>query len=401
MRDTRLTSISLFSGAGGLDIGLEQAGFVTVTASDFDVHAVATLRRNQELAHPVDGHAGQRHLAETRVVHGDVQVMAAEELWPVGSGDRPDLLVGGPPCQSFSSAGLQGSLNDPRGRLFEHFVRLTEELLPRYVLFENVRGLVTARGPEGQPGEALNLIRRAFEDIGFATSFHLLNSADYGVPQRRVRLFMIGAAEDAMLPDFPAPTHARRGAHEREPWVTLGEFLAARPRPADDEVVRPSRALREQLDALPEGSGLKSPGRPEPTRPGGHWGYKQGTFIADPRLPARTVTGAATQDWVRDPVLGLRRITLREAAALQGFPDAWEFCGPTSAQFKQVGNAVPTVFGRALGLTLRAALATAPMRPPVSAPFPPDMAAAIAYVHRDDARNGHVRPRSPRYAVRG
>lgn len=388
--------VSLFTGAGGLDSGLERSGFATVLANDVDKHACATLSQNQSLRHVVPAPEGHYHLAGTKIVEGDIRDLDPADFRPNDANPewRPDTLVGGPPCQSFSSAGSQRSLNDPRGQLFLEFVRLARELRPRIILFENVRGLVTARGPNGIPGEAVNLIRDSFEEIGYATSFRVLNAADYGAPQRRVRMFMFGAASDAVLPEFPAPTHSRDGVGAK-PWVTLREFLSARPEAEESEIVRPSSALRQQLEDLPDGNGLRSPGRAEPTRPGGHWGYKQGTFIADLDLPARTVTGAATQDWIRQPGIGLRRITLRESAAIQGFPDSWKFAGPRSAQFQQVGNAVPAIFGEVLGVAMVDALRKQVSHPPVSAPFPHHMNAAISYTARDDMRNGVSRPRSP------
>lgn len=402
------TVVSLFSGAGGLDLGLEQAGFRVVAANDNDRWCLETLLVNQRTRIPTAGRLGSAYPEQTRVVAGGVENLDVWALRPsdAGPGWRPDLLAGGPPCQPFSSAGSQRSLSDPRGTLFEHFVRLAEELRPRIVLFENVRGLVTARGPRGIPGEALNVVRDAFEAIGYATRFALLNAADYGAPQRRVRLFMLAADADAVLPTFPTPTHRRRPgpldtALGVKPWVTLGDFLAARPEPNADEVVRPSPELAALLAEVPAGSGLKSPGRAEPTRPGGHWGYKQGTFIADPDLPARTVTGASTQDWVRGDDGSLRRITIREAAALQGFPDGWRFAGSRSARFQQIGNAVPVALAAAVGRAIGEALAVAPIGRPASAPFPPELTAAIAYATRDDARNGSARPRSPRYDLVG
>lgn len=394
----RLTMVSLFTGAAGLDIGLERSGFVTAAANGSDKYACATLRRNQLLRHVVPETTGHYHLAGTKIIEGDVTNLVGTDFIPdnVENHWRPGALVGGPPCQSFSSAGSQRSLSDPRGQLFREFVRLAEELRPRIILFENVRGLVTARGPNGIPGEAVNMIWESFEAIGYATSFRVLNSADYGAPQRRARMFMFAAAPDAVLPKFPPPTHGRDGSAPK-PWVTLREFLSGRPEPAASEVVRPSDTLLRQLEGLPDGSGLRSPGRAEPTRPGGHWGYKQGTFIADQDLPARTVTGAATQDWVRRPETGLRRITLREAAGIQGFPEAWQYVGPRAAQFQQVGNAVPVVFGEVLGAAIVAALQTTVSVPPTSIPFPDHMHAAINYAARDDARNGVARPRSPLY----
>lgn len=388
--------VSLFTGAGGLDIGLERSGFTTAVANDVDKHACATLRENQSLRHSVPGLEGHYHFAGTKIIEGDIRDLRPADFIPgnANAGWRPDILIGGPPCQSFSSAGSQKSVNDPRGRLFLEFVRFARELQPRIILFENVRGLVTARGPNGIPGEAVNMIRDSFEEIGYATSFRVLNAADYGAPQRRVRMFMFAVSSDTALPEFPEPTHSRAGVGVK-PWVTLGEFISARPEADESEIARPSAVLQQQLECLPNGTGLRSPGRAEPTRPGGHWGYKQGTFIAALDLPARTVTGAATQDWIRQPGVGLRRLTLREAAAMQGFPDSWKFAGSRSAQFQQVGNAVPAVFGEVLGAAMREALSKKPSHPPISAPFPHHMNSAISYAARDDARNGVARPRSP------
>ncbi len=401
----RFSAVSLFTGAGGLDIGLERAGFQTVVATDIDQHCIATLRANQSRRIRVAGRSSRTHLEGARIVQRAVEDLGAADLRPRGvrAGWRPDLLVGGPPCQPFSAAGRQLSVKDPRGTLFQEFVRLAGEIRPRLILFENVRGLVTARGERGIPGEVVDLVRAQFEEIGYATAFAVLNSADFGAPQRRVRLFMVGAAPGCELPHFPEPTHTRQGgatATALKPWVSLGEFLDGRAAPPESEVVRPSPRFEPALASLTPGTGLRSPGRSEPTRPGGHWGYKQGMFVADPALPARTVTGASTQDWIRDADGRLRRLTLGEAAALQGFPPEWVFEGPRARQFLQVGNAVPAQFGEVIGREITRALsAAAPdARQERSRPLPSDMVAAVAYVRRDDARNGHVRPRSPNFA---
>jgi DNA (cytosine-5)-methyltransferase 1 len=393
------TLISLFSGAGGLDVGLEQAGFDTVAATDFDDDCARTLLANQHKRVPVKGRPGHVHLDGAKVVQADVADLRGADLVPEGADDdwTPDLLVGGPPCQPFSSSGKQRSVLEGRGRLFEHFVRLAQELRPRAILFENVRGLVTARGRTGQPGEALAEVKEAFEAAGYATSFTLLNSADYGAPQRRVRLFMF-ATQDAPLPSFPEPTHSRTPRKslfgETKPWVSLRKLLATLPAPEPADVVRPSRRLEPLLRDLPCGSGLKSNGRSEPTRPGGHWGYKQGTFVADQDLPSRTVTAASTQDWIRLPDGSLRRLTVAECAALQGFPPEWEFVGAKSSQFRQVGNAVPSVFGRVLGVVLADALGQYRKRKPASASLPEHFRAAVEYTKRDHERNAVARTRT-------
>jgi len=396
MRRQEWTVVSLFTGAGGLDIGLETAGFRCVAATDAAPDCIATLKHNQAARILVPGSGGRRFLDGTKIVLADAAELDPRVLRPAASPRswRPDLLTGGPPCQPFSSSGKQLALEDPRGRLFEHFVRIASALRPRFILFENVRGLVTARGPHGAPGEALSLVRRAFEQIGYATKFALLNAADFGVPQRRVRLVMLGTL-DGPVPEFPEPTHGERVAHAlfgpTLPWVTLAEFLASQPPPDEIDVVRPSAALAAGLRGVPDGCGLRSAGAREETRPGGHWGYRQGTFVADPRRPARTVTASVSQDWVRIDG-GLRRLTERECAGLQGFPSAWTFVGTRSGRMRQVGNAVPARLAEVVGARIVDALQRpVPRTKPVSEPFPAEFTEAVAYTRREQERNGRSR----------
>ena len=397
------TLVSLFTGAGGLDIGLEQAGFQTLAASDFDADCVETLRFNQTRHLPVGRSSHRVHLEGTRIIRADVAKLRAADFC-IPEGQELDLVSGGPPCQPFSSAGAQRGFEDPRGTLFQHFARLVCELQPRMFVFENVRGLVTARGPSGKPGEALELVRTAFHDAGYATRCALLNSADFGVAQRRVRLFIIGSRA-SVLPEFPDPTHAEDGQGrlfgELRPWTTLGEFLSNFQAPEESAVSRPSEELARQLRDIPAGSGLKSPGVKETTRPGGHWGYKQGTFIADPDRPSRTVTAATTQDWIRLRDGSLRRLTLAECAGLQGFPREWQFAGTRASQFRQVGNAVPVALGLAVGRTLAVVARRCRQRGcaderPEPAALPRSFAHYVAYTMRDEERNGPERPRSRR-----
>lgn len=390
------TLVSLFTGAGGLDIGLERGGFRTLFASDFDKDCVSTLKANQFRAIPIAGRS-DTHLEGATIVQANIADLKRRADFSIAENEEIDLVAGGPPCQPFSSAGSQRGLEDPRGTLFEHFARVVRLLRPRMFLFENVRGLITARGPSGRPGEALELVRNSFEKAGYSTRCALLNSADLGSHQRRVRLFIIGS-RISTLPTFPETTHAA-GSDELPRWRTLGEFLKTMASPRNDEIVRPTDALAAQLAGLQPGSGLKSAGVKEVTRPGGHWGYRQGTFIADPTKPARTVTASSTQDWIKQPDGSFRRLTLRECAALQAFPTEWCFEGNRSSQFRQVGNAVPVTFGEVIGRVLAEVAAScsiegsAGKRPP-SASLPEQFLGYINYTARDEARNGTTRPRS-------
>lgn len=386
--------ISLFTGAGGLDIGLESAGWVGRYASDVDPITIQTLKANKG----IDGD-GRRFFEHAVIEEKDVRhLTGAHILRAIGAkrGEIP-LLVGGPPCQSWSSAGRQKGFDDPRGKLFSDFVRLAGELGVRWIMFENVRGLLTARGLDGRPGSALELIRQELLQAGFQTNVALLNAADYGVPQRRVRLIVFGYKDTEPL-EFPVTTHGKCSGGRVKPWVPLSDLLASLPTPEESEIIRPTGALAVQLSGIPEGSGVKSPGKKETTRPGGHWGYKQGAFVTDPSKPARTVTANSQQDWYRDPALGLRRLCPRECAAIQSFPAGWTFAGKWVDQYRQIGNAVPPILGEALGRVLikrRANERSDMVRHKQLEPLPPKLAAAIRYTERDNLRNGESRMVAP------
>lgn len=385
--------VSLFAGGGGLDLGLEQAGWSCLFANDIDARAIETLQKNQgRWIGPLKALSGS-------ILHrGDVGNLAGHDiLRQIGKrqGDVA-LLAGGPPCQSWSSAGRQLGFQDPRGQLFRDYIRIARELDVRWLLFENVRGLLTARGNDGVPGSALQVIRMELLRAGWQTRIDLLNAADFGVPQRRVRLFIIGyRTGDA--PPMPAPTHAEGCRDDHTPWISLAEALRSIRRPEPHEAILPSESLRSALSALKPGAGVKSPGKKEATRPGGHWGYKQGAFLADPERPARTVTASSQQDWVEDPEWGIRRLTPRECAVLQSFPSDWVFAGRRADQYRLIGNAVPPMLARALGVALLQHVRQDKHRREnigqgaAPAPLPERLQAAIRYTIRDEARNGASR----------
>lgn len=385
------TFVSVFSGAGGLDFGLERAGWQCLYATDFDPHAVETLRVNA---------AAGRLCANGVVRHADVrEIDGAEILSSVGRrrGDV-ELLAGGPPCQSWSSAGHQLGFNDPRGRLFEDYLRVARDLDVRWLLFENVRGLITARGADGQPGSALAAIRQALFAAGWQTRVELLNAADYGAPQRRVRVVLIGY-RCGDQPPIPEASHCEHGTSGLLPWVSMEACLSRLGPIEPGEIIHPAGKLAQELASIPPGSGVKSPGKRETTRPGGHWGYKQGAFVADTRRPARTVTANAQQDWIRDPLHGLRRLAPRECAALQTFPVDWAFAGKRLDHYRQIGNAVPPLLGERIGEALRAHVtgqtSQTSQLPEHVAPLPAKLQAAIDYTSREHFRNGVSRLEAP------
>ncbi len=388
--------VSLFSGLGGLDLGLETAGWDCIFATDIDPRAVESLVANKgaKLAN------GGRFLRNAQIQQADIRALPGEDLLQRVGRRRGDitLLAGGPPCQSWSSAGHQMGFEDPRGQLISEYLRIASELDCRYLLFENVRGLVTARGADGTPGSALKWLRERLFALGWQTQVELLNAADYGVAQRRVRVVLIGyRAGDA--PSAPAPTHAKTPKlTDAAPWGTLEACLAKLPSPNEDDIIRPAGKLAQELATIRPGSGVKSPGKQEATRPGGHWGYKQGAFVADPKLPARTVTANAQQDWVLDPALGLRKLTPRECAALQSFPPDWIVAGKRIDQYRLIGNAVPPRLAEVVGAALLKRCDPDAGRSQAwagLAPLPERLQSAIDYTQREERRNGLSRREAP------
>ena len=389
-----LTAVSIFSGAGGLDIGFEQAGFHIVSAVEIHPRYFSTLKTNQDKKIPVPNFQGKTYLAGTTLINADIANVSGTDL----GAEEIDCLIGGPPCQAFSSAGKQQSIFDSRGTLIYEYLRILKELNPKTFLFENVRGLVTAKGINAEPGEILTGLLSEFSKLGYNCKVALLNAAEFGAYQRRVRCFIIGSRL-AAAPDFPDPQFAEKEEISilpelcRKKWRTLGDFLSVYADTDEANWVFPSEALYEEMKLIPEGKGLRSKGRVEATRPGGHWGYKQGTFIADLSKPARTVTGSSCQDWIRLEDGTLRRITMKEAAALQGFPPEWVFSGSKTDMFQQIGNAVPTVFGKLLGEVLAKYISGGYLAYPTSNEInlPQNIAENIRYTKYDGEKNGAYR----------
>lgn len=390
------TFISLFSGAGGLDLGLERSGWKGCFATDLEADAVATLQRNR--GRRIKGGKFAEH---AEIVHGDVRDLTSEGILGGAGlcrGEIP-LMVGGPPCQSWSSAGLQKGFDDPRGVLFEEFVRLADECGCRLVLFENVRGMLTARGPDGEPGGALRVIRSTLWAHGYYSTVALLNAADFGVPQRRVRLFILGF-RDCARPIFPEPTHRQLNPGEfsfGKDWNPLSSVLLAEEELRQDELIRPTGKMAERLFGIRPGDGVKSAGKSETTRPGGHWGYMQGGFVADPELPSRTITASSQQDWIRLGDGTYRRLCPRECAAIQTFPKNWVFQGNRVSQYRQIGNAVAPCVAEHFGPVLDAALAGDVFSDPRFDPaiLPSHLQSSIEYTKREEERNGESRRLAP------
>jgi len=376
MIDKQLISISLFSGAFGLDLGLEQAGFKTVSVVEIDRSAAETIAVNRP------------ELAESAIVR-DVRKVTSSELLREGGrvmhlgrslrAGEVDLVTGGPPCQSFSTAGRRQSIGDPRGSLFMDFIRVVREVQPRFFIMENVRGLLSAavshrpidqRGqgfpplkPEEEQGSALGVVLQEMQTLGYTVIHSLLEAADYGVPQNRQRVVFIGSRDNEPI-TFPPPTHSRE-ARGLPPWRTLRDALESL-RETCPEFPPYNESRLQYLRLLTSGQNWKNlPEELKRQAMGGAYNSGGGKVGFYRRLswdkPSPTVTTSPSQKSTDlcHPV-ELRPLSVREYARIQTFPDEWIFTGSVNARYKQIGNAVPVLLGKSLGNHLRSIVQAAP-----------------------------------------
>jgi DNA (cytosine-5)-methyltransferase 1 len=365
MIDNQLISISLFSGAFGLDLGMEQSGFHTVSVVEIDPDCTKTIVLNRsyltESAVPRDIRSVE---ASTLLEEGGRVLKLERALFP----GEVDLVTGGPPCQPFSTAGKRQSIGDPRGSLFMDFLRIVKEIQPRFFVMENVRGLLSAsirhrpidkRGdkhpplePDEQPGSALTVVIKETELLGYKVVYKLLQTADYGVPQTRERAIFIGSLGGKHI-EFPLPTHSNYGKSGMHKWLSLREtFILVDQEP---EYIPYSAKRLKYLSLLKEGQNWRSlPENLKREAMGGAYNSGGGKVGFYRRLawdkPSPTVTTSPHQkatDMCHPEEL--RPLSVRECAKIQTFPDDWLFYGSVTSKYRQIGNAVPVKFARAIG----------------------------------------------------
>lgn len=372
---------SLFSGAMGLDLGLEQSGLVPTLACEIERVFCETIRLNRPHVTLIEGDAAAQTNETLRAARG-------------GFNGEVYLMAGGPPCQSYSSGGKRQALSDPRGGLVKEFFRLVGEVKPRYFIMENVANLATAAlrhrpidqrpgkrwslksydktgpsqgtmfpedgapaplGPDEMAGSAIRaLVQDVILPLDYHVTFGVLDSADYGAPQHRLRLVILGS-RDHPPPQLPAPTHGPGLI----PYSTVKDAIwDLQANPGPHSTYTPDMAKFFEL--VPEGGNWRDlPKDIQAAALGGaheSGGGKTGFFR---RLswcrPSCTMTGKSNRkaSAVCHPT-ALRPISARECAALQGFPLDWQFSGAVGQQFMQSGNAVPVALGRAVGSAILA-----------------------------------------------
>jgi DNA (cytosine-5)-methyltransferase 1 len=365
--------ISLFSGAMGLDIGIESTNrFELLACVEKERAFCSTIRLNQSA-----GRLPER----LRIYEGDICEISPAKLM-ADCGLQPgelDLLVGGPPCQSYSTAGKRGTVQDPRGMLIWKFFEFVEILQPKLFVMENVRGLISAalkhrpisqrpeRGgkpltEDEEPGSVVRLLARDLQNCGSA-AYHMdcfeVNAVNYGAPQLRERVVFIGNRFGKRI-DFPDPTHGP-GDTSLKPWRTLRDAIGHLDDPGD-VIMDFSPRKKGFLHLVPEGSNWRSlPVEVQMESMGRAWYAKGGrsgwwrrlsfdlpcpTLVTMPNHASTSLCHPAE----------VRALTLREYALIQEFPEDWEFAGTPQQQYAQAGNAVPVRLGHVTGGVVAAAL---------------------------------------------
>lgn len=337
-KKTKLNFIDLFSGAGGLSNGLEQAGLKCLLGIDMDKDALETFKANH-------------HHAE--IFCGSITEITEKKLKELTKGETIHAIVGGPPCQGFSTVGI-GDPKDERNLLFREFIRLVKILNPHFFIIENVTGLLAKKNEK-----TIIAIFKLFSDLGYNLDVKVMSAEDYGVPERRRRTIFIGSRINNVI-TFPKPLvkspitvgHALKNLKTKKGKILNHDIEKASVKSEID---------LKRISHIPEGKGIR-------------YEHDEKNY-----LPKKLFLGI---DWKNTPENRLRQtkyqrldrkkpsptimthrhnyfhptenryLTQREAAALQSFPNDFEFKGALSAQWRQIGNAVPPLLGKALGMTL-------------------------------------------------
>lgn len=368
-------AISFFSGAMGLDLGFEKAGIEISLACEVDKYCRQTIIANKPniaLLGDIAFYSTQDILNHARMNKEDV-----------------DIMLGGPPCQAFSTAGARRGFKDERGNIFLKYIELILEIRPKYAVIENVRGLLSApllhrphsqRGDDNLPlskeemaGGALKYIINELRKGGYNISFNLYNTANYGVPQIRERVVMICHREEGKVP-YLNPTHSETGDFGLDKWITLRETIADLNQNEADYIDFPEARLKyyrmlkegqywkhlpEQLQKEALGKSYYSGGGKTGFLRRLWWDRPSCTLVTSPVMPATDICHPEYP----------RPLSIQEYKRIQQFPDDWVVCGSLVHQYRQIGNAVPVSFGEAIGKAILAHMRSDIKQPPLHFPF--------------------------------
>ncbi|MDH5604644.1 MAG: DNA cytosine methyltransferase [Cyclobacteriaceae bacterium] len=352
-------ALSFFSGAMGMDLGLERAGFQTLFASEIDKACRKTILKNKP----------------NIALVGDIREYSAREVRFISGLDdneEIDLVVGGPPCQAFSTAGKRKAFEDERGNVFLTFIDMIIDLNPKFAVIENVRGLLSAplkhrphneRGEgfnelsvDELPGGALNHIIDRLENAGYSVSFNLYNAANFGTPQKRERVIIICSRDTGKLP-YLEPTHSEHKEHGLPKWRTFRDAVFEIKDDDHNHLSFPEKRLKyyrllkegenwrnlnEYLQKEAMGASYYSGGGKTGFLRKLSWDEPSPTLVTHPAMPATDLCHPTEN----------RPLSIQEYMKIQQFPDDWEIQGSLLDKYKQIGNAVPVGLGYAVGRLL-------------------------------------------------
>ncbi len=340
----KIGAISLFSGAGGLDVASFLAGVPVLSSTDFDDDCIETLKMNELFG-------------DTEIIKGDLHMISSDVFMEVVKKHNPDkfIVIGGAPCQPFSKAGYwvgnstRKGINDPRATLVDEYLRVVIDLHPDGFVFENVESLL-------HPTNKVIVDRfiEIIEENGYKYKIVRANALDYGVSQKRKRLFILGTT-GCFKGDAPKKTHCDPADCEKTgllPYVNVGKVIEGYDGPEffEPEEVTVGGTYHEDLCQVPPGMNYKALTA--------WYGYENPKFVADkrfwsfllklsPDMPSWTIT-AQPGPWVGPFHWDNRRLRVPEIAAIQTFPKGYKFYGTRRSVQKQIGNAVPSLMGKAM-----------------------------------------------------
>ena len=343
-----IVALSFFSGAMGLDIGMALGGIRALLACEFNKFGRMTINRNNpDIA-----------------LIGDINDYDPKTILrfaKIPKGRKVDVIFGGPPCQAFSTAGARRALDDERGNVFLRYVSIVEAIRPTYAVIENVRGLLSAPYPfaditEPIKGGALCVILERLKAAGYTVSFELYNAANFGAPQIRERVVIIGKLGNEKV-SYLTPTHDEYGRYGLPKWRTLGDAVLDIEDREQHYIEFPEKRLKFYRK-LQEGQYWKDLSAEDQKEAmgsklnlgGGKTGFYRRlsfsrpspTLVTDPTMPATDLC---------HPIEN-RPLSVEEYSRIQEFPDNWKICGPIKEQYRQIGNAVPIKLGKAIAQTI-------------------------------------------------
>ena len=295
--------VSLFSGAGGLDFGFIKAGHQILWANDLHRDAVETYQKS------IGNH------------------IVCEDISKISTSDIPDcdIVIGGFPCQGFSVANTKRHVDDERNVLYKQLLRVIRDKNPKFFLAENVKGILSIG-----KGKVFQMILDDFQSIGYNVQYRVLNAADYGVPQTRLRVIIVGVRKDVHFEyKYPSPTNSKDGANGLPRWVSVSDALKDIPDPDLPNNLPNHNYSKYKLSF------------------NGYIGHRP----LNPDMPAPTVTARGDDKGgvvILPHPTAARRMSCRELATIQSFPLDYEFQGNRSSVYRQIGNAVPVLLGYAV-----------------------------------------------------